>query len=298
MSEASKKAKKEEFEVRSMLEEVFSRYEPKEEAAEFPRLEEAPAKAPEKEAPKLEIEAPKLVPTGISGFDVLVGGGLPDHSLVLVSGEDGSHYETFIGETLYTHVYEGGKVAYYMAESLGVDMRQEMEGYGWNLKEYIDMGRWTFVNLRTAELQQLAELTPQALSEGLTVPLARSLNSLKTDLLTKIMEGHWTVLELSQLLYNYKLNEILSLILYWRAAIRIYGGIHFAVLPLGVHPENMVNAIMHLSDGTIEFHLRTDTREFETYMAVRRMRGLRRPLIIPFIVQENGITVDTAERIA
>jgi KaiC/GvpD/RAD55 family RecA-like ATPase len=302
MSEGLKEEKNEEDKkVRNMLEETFARYEPRKEALELPGVKEAPARekrAPERIAPKLEIGALRLVPTGISGLDAMLEGGLPDHSLILASGEDGSHYETFIGQVLHNHIYEGGKVAYYLAESLSVDLRQEMERYGWSLKEYVGRGSWVFVNLRTPDLQQLAELTPQALSEGLTVPLARGLNSLKTDLLSKVREERWTILELSHLLHNYEFGEVLSLILYWRAAVRIYGGVHFAVLPLGVHPENIVNAIRHLADGVLEFHLREGPREFETFVAVRRMRGLKRPLMISFTVEDDGIAVETLARIA
>jgi len=287
--------------VRDALEETFARYEPREEAPPIPRVEEgvrAEERPPERVAPRAEVKAPSMVRTGIASLDMILGGGIPDHSLVLVLGEPGSNDETFVRQLLYNHTYGGGKVAYYLAETLSTDIRQDMERFGWNLKEYLARGNWFFINMRTQELQQLADLSPRILSEGFSINLTRGLDGLKTDLLSKIKEERWTILELSHLLQQYDLREITSLILYWRAAIRIYGGLHFVLLPLGVHAENTLNSLKHLSDGVLEFRLREGPREYENLMSVTKLRGLRRPLMITFTVEEAGITIETAARIA
>lgn len=285
--------------VRNRIEEVFARYEPGEEAVELPRVEAAPLeRPPERVAPSVEVKPPSLVATGIPGLDNILGGGLPDHSVILVSGESGSHYETFVRQILYNHVFEGGKVAYYLAGSLSSDVMLEMESYGWPIREYVARGSWVFVNLRTPDLQQLADLTPRVLSEGFTLNLSARLNSLKSNLLEKIKEDRWTILEMNHLLNHYELNEVTSLLLYWRASARIYGGLHFTLLPEGIHPENYLNAIRHVADGALDFHLREGPREYETFMNVRKMRNIRRPLTITFTVTDEGIVIETAARIA
>lgn len=291
---------------------TLARYEARRTGPEPPTLPTSPspaAKAAEEEAPavvegapsiapQIEIPPPSLVETGIPGLDAILGGGLPDHSLILVLGEPGSHYNTFVSQVLYNYVYEGGKVAYYVAETLNTDIMQDMSHFGWDLKEYLNRGSWVFVNLRTSDLQELAALSPRVFSQGFTISLTRGLNSLKTDLLTKIKEDRWTVLELSHILHHFNLDEVMSLILYWRMAMRLYGGLHFAVLPLGVHPENVLNALKHLADGVLEFRLREAPRAFDTLMIVQKLRGFRRPLLIAFTVEEDGIVIETAARIA
>ncbi len=228
----------------------------------------------------------------------MLGGGLSDRSLILVFGEPGSYHDTFIQQLLYNHVADQGKVGYYNIQTLSSDIRFEMEKFNWNLEEALASNDWVFVNLRTEELQQLADLAPSVLSDEYSVKLTRNLSPLKNDLLDRIKQDRWTSLEMSQLLLNYDLKEITDLMLYWRAAIRVYGGLHFAYLPTGVHSENQVNALKTIADGVLEFTLREGRHEYETVLAVKKLRNLRKPLMLPFTVEENGITIETASRIA
>lgn len=281
-------------EVRNELEETFRRFEVEEEPLQPLRVEveeEAPAPRAERPAP-----APRIIPTRIPGLDALMGGGLPNISLLLVVGSIGSGYSTFIGQVLYNHLTDGGKVAYYTAARAS-DVEQEMDSFGWSLSRFIEGGQCVFVDVLTPDLQRLAELAPEGFNR-LRVNLAGSLNALKTDLLGKIREDRWTVLHLSHILHTYELREVMDLLLYWRTAVRAFGGVHFAVLPSGVHPDQSVNALKNLADGVVEFQLREGPRDFEGVLVVRKLRGLRTARRVPFTVTEEGITVETAERIA
>ncbi len=290
--------------ISDVLEETFKRYEPKDEFPPFPvigeEIQRIPIadKAAEKTATLAEIPPQQIFSTGIAGLDNILGGGIADHSLITVFGDTGSHYNTFIQQILYNHTIEKGKTAYYNAETLSLDIRQDMEKFNWRLQSFLSKGMWTFTNLRTKELQQLADLAPKQLSDSNNIKLTQGLSSLKNDLLTKIKENHWTALELSYLLLNFDLKEITDLILYWRAVARIHGGVHFAIIPTGIHPDNQTNAIKTMADGVLEFSLREAHHEYETVMAVRKMKGMLKSLITPFTVEENGINIETAARIA
>lgn len=290
--------------TRDVLEETFKRYEPKEEFTPFPNIGEDVPRVPilEKAAEKplliTEIPPSRLVNTGIPGLDNILDGGIADRSLIMVTGETGSHHNTFIQQILYNHAIGNGKAAYYNAETLSIDIRQEMEKFNWNLQDFLNKGIWTFTNVRTPELQLLANLAPQILSDGNSIKLTQGLNSLKNDLLTNIKDSRWTVLELSHLLLNYSLKEIIDLLLYWKTAIRIYGGLHFITLPIGVHQDNQLKALQSIADGVFEFHLREGPHEFETTMTIRKTKHLLKPLILPFTVNEAGIIIETASRIA
>ncbi len=279
--------------TRNMLEKTFAKYEALEETPSIPRIEK-------KAAPVAEaLPTPKIIKTGISGLDDLIGGGLPDRSLLLVLGEAGSHYTTFVEQVLYNHVLNNGKVAYYTTEFSSLDIQQEMMTFNWNLDPFLKKGSWTFISIRTPELQRLAELSPQSLTEGAIVNLSRSLNALKTDLLAKIKDGRWTAVHFSYLLHLFDLREIMDLMLYWRTVVRTYGGIHFIILPHGVHEDKAVNTIKHLTDGVFEFYMREGMREFEGILIARKMRrALRKPRIMSFLVTEDGILIETAARIA
>lgn len=290
--------------MRDRLEETFRRYEAEpEEPPPAPRIAAARPVAverPRERIPRVEIAPPRVVRTGIPGMDGALEGGLPERSLLLITGEPGSHHTTFAHQVLYNHAFEKGKVAYYTLEVPSIDVREEMAAYGWYIQDFIPTGQWVFVSALTPDLQRLAEIAPQEFFQGgLRVPLSRSLNALKTDLLNKIREDRWTVLPLSHLLHHFDFREVTDLVLYWRLAIRTHGGVHLALLPTGVHDPNHVNELKHLADGVLEFMLREGPRGFDSLMVVRKLRGtLRRARLVPFTVAEDGIAVETAARIA
>ena len=274
------------------IEETFTRYDPNSGIPESPEPEKSVISPPVER----RVPAQSIVPTRITGLDNLINGGLPDRSLLLIVGDIGSGYSTFINQILYNHASEGGKIAYYTMETSGLDVQQEMSNYGWSSKRYVEGGQWQFIDVLTPDLQQLSELAPESFS-GLRVNLGGSLNSLKSDLLQKIKEERWTVLHLSHLLHNYDIREVMGLLLYWRAAVRSYGGIHMAVLPSGVHQEASVNAMKNIADGVLEFQLREGPRDFEGFLVVQKMRGLRTAKRVQFSLNDYGVAVETATRI-
>ena len=281
-------------ERRTEREENLNRYERPEEPPQLPMVEvNETTRASRAEQP---VPTPRIVPTRIPGLDNLIRGGLPNISLILVVGTIGSNYTTFIEQILYNHLSDGGKVAYYTAETSSLDIMQEMESFGWSLRRLLASGQWLFVDVLTPDLQRLAELAPEGFNM-LRVTLSRSLNALKTDLLGRIKEDRWTVLHLSHILHNYDLKEVMGLLLYWRAAVRAYGGVHFAVLPSAVHPDMSVNALKNIADGVVEFQLREGPRDYEGILIIQKLRGLRTARRVPFTVMEEGISVETAERI-
>ncbi|MCD6465085.1 hypothetical protein J7L27_01805 [Candidatus Bathyarchaeota archaeon] len=235
--------------------------------------------------------------TGIVGLDGFLGGGLLDNSLILVCGEVGSRHKTFVHQILFNHVAEDGKAAYYLAENMSIDILLEMRRFGWLLQDHLSRKSWIFVKMKTSSLQDLSNLAPKLLEEEHSVNLAPGLKELKDDIHAKVEENYWTAIELNYILLNFDLKEIMDLLLYWRTVARMYGGVHFAILPLGIHPENHVNLIKDIADGVLEFILRRSDRRYENLMIVRKMKFLPRPLMLNFTVRENGINVETTARI-
>ena len=272
------------------IEETFRRYEQGEETPPASvQLDEEPADAPQEQEPTIH-------PTQIRGLDNLIGGGLPSNSLILITGNIGSNYSTFIEQILFKHISSDGKVAYYISETSSLDIERKMKSFNWSIQPYLESGKWTFIDVLTPDLQSLAELAPEGFN-NLRVSLSGSLSPLKTDILDKVKENRWTVINLGHILHNYDLKEVMELLLYWKTVAKTFGGIHFALLPRDVHPESSVNALKNLADGVIEFHLREGPREYESFVSFQKLRTLRSARRIQFSVTEEGILVETAERI-
>ena len=58
-----------------------------------------------------------------------------------------------------------------------------------------------------------------------------------------------------------------------------------------------MNALKNLADGVIEFQLREGQRDYESFISFQKLRTLRRAKRVQFNVTEEGIVIETAERI-
>jgi non-specific serine/threonine protein kinase len=255
------------------------------------------AKTPEAPSRKEETALVERVKTGIEGLDDVLGGGLPDRSLLFTIGDSGSHYETFVQQILYNHALRGGKVAYYTSEISSLDIQDDMSVYGWNTKEFTKKDSWLFINVQTPDLQELSQLTAFQV-EGPKIALSTTLASLKSDFLARAKDGRWTALHLSHLLLRYDFRDVVDTILYMKLVVRHYRGLHFLIMPMGIHEDQKINALKHLVDGILEFSMQERAREYEGLLTIRKLRRvLHRTRTFPFMVSDKGIYVERAERI-
>lgn len=86
-------------------------------------------------------------PTGIPGFDVISGGGMPRHRATLVAGTAGSGKTIFAAQFLARGITEQGEPGVFVSFEDGVaDIRRNVATFGWDLEAWERDGRWTFVD--------------------------------------------------------------------------------------------------------------------------------------------------------
>jgi circadian clock protein KaiC len=91
-------------------------------------------------------EIPRL-PTGIPGFDVIAGGGLPVNRATLVAGTAGSGKTIFAAQFLAAGVREHGESGVFVSfEDAADDIRRNVASFGWDIPAWEQDGRWTFVD--------------------------------------------------------------------------------------------------------------------------------------------------------
>jgi len=240
-----------------------------------------------------EVEMEKA---GIEGLDEAIGG-LPNKSVILLVGEPGCNNTTFAQQILWNHSEIGGKTTYYLVGTTGLSVRQDMITYGWQLDNAIKTKSWSFVNVFTPEMSEL--LVSLAPPDQEKVNVEQNLNALKRDLLPRVQQGHWTVLDSTTfLLLEYSPKEVFSMVRYLAVAAHLYGGIHFLIAYEGVHEEHVLNTLRLLADGVIEFSLKEATRGFEGSLLIKKMRKSLKTKIVPFSMGDRGIMIETAVRIA
>ncbi|MBI4043360.1 MAG: hypothetical protein HY393_00955 [Candidatus Diapherotrites archaeon] len=110
------------------------------------------------------------VPTGITGFDELVDGGVPEGSSVLVSGGPGT------GKTIFAmqYIYEGAKTfndpgLFVTLETNLKNITWNMQNFNWDIKMLQDQNLMKIYRLNIAGLGNDAKSIEEQISKELTI---------------------------------------------------------------------------------------------------------------------------------
>lgn len=220
----------------------------------------------------------KLQRLWIEGLDEMLRGGLPDKSVVLMTGEPGSGYDTLAQQIMYQQALHDEKIAYFSTSRQPETLREDMEAFGWNLAALEEQGRWSFNHVTVPDaIPVLTEKIPQAISEG-----------------------RWVLLDsLSYLILTQKYGSVIKTVELLLDCARKHGGIHMMLLTQKMHDVETETTIQHLVDGVMEFSAQESTGGIDRRIRIKKMsRFVYEPRLIPFNITERGITIETAVRIS
>jgi KaiC/GvpD/RAD55 family RecA-like ATPase len=75
-------------------------------------------------------------------------------------------------------------------------------------------------------------------------------------------------------------------------------GLYFALLTKGMHNLQVETAMLHFADGVVDFIVSERAHDSERKIIIKKMRGTLISLrSLPFVIEERGITIETAGRI-
>jgi len=208
----------------------------------------------------------------------MLGGGLPEKSVVVVTGEPGSGYDIFAQQTLYQNALQGGKVAYFSTSRAPEALKEDLETFGWNIAPMQENGNWVFFDAHVPDVTQfLMEKIPKAMAEG-----------------------RWVLIDsLSYLILTQKFRSIIDTVELLLNSAKKHWGIHFLLLTQKMHDTETETTIQHLVDGVIEFSGQETAGGIDRRMKMKKMRrAVYEPRLIPFNITDRGITIETAVRIA
>lgn len=234
----------------------------------------------------------------MQGFGYLMGGGFPTSSVYLLTGSAGSFYPTFVQQALYNAAKEKQKVVYYTAEQSSEDVLQDMATFHWNIDDYIDDGTWLFTRLVPPQLKSIVTGTAEDPREQRIDLLPNSLSTLKEDFIEHAKEGRWSAMSLSYLMRCYPAQEITDLVMFIVNAAHKMGGVHFLLLPGGIHSDPEVNALKSLVDGVLNFKFAQGFEQAEGEIEIQKMRRIiPKVMLLRHAVQDNGLEVETTARV-
>jgi KaiC/GvpD/RAD55 family RecA-like ATPase len=237
------------------------------------------------------------IPTGIPGFDDLMGQGLPTGNIYLLSGSYNSNVAMFAQQVLYNVLLRKSKAAYFTVEKQGFDIMDDMSVYQMNIEKYIDDGSWVFVRAIPPSLRKISDSLPDHPMEQ-KVDLHDSLAPLMDQFLSLVKEGRSTAMHLNSLVRSYSLDELQSLLLYMTATARKFGGVHFIILTEGTADQNVLTTIKDIADAVYELSTESRGTEIETVVTIQKVRKIiPRTRLIRLAVRKDGLATETIRRI-
>lgn len=233
-----------------------------------------------------------MVRTGLEGFDETFGG-LPDKTVLALMGGTGTGSELFAQQFLFNAARRGANVVYATIEKPPSDVREELQSIGVNLKplEGTNPPRWNFIDAFSPRRSKLA---------GSGGPLTGS--NLLNTLRDTIMGGganHYTAIDsLSYLLLRFDILDVMDLVESLIHTARKDGGVHLLVTNPNMHDPRVVNTILHIVDGALEFVREEKSQDIEWSLQIRKMKRESHKMgIVPFKLTERGIVFETTKRI-
>lgn len=240
----------------------------------------------------------RLTNLGIQGLEFVTGGGLPEDSVYILTGQPGTYYATFAQQALADHLSRKGKAVYYTPETSSAEVVQDTELYGWNYQAHVDDGSLAFVRPLPPSLQSLVALMPKSPGEQLLNLSSSGLGALTRDFLSRLKEERWSVLNLSYLMNQYTTKEITDLMLFWVSAVHKYGGVHFVLMLQGAHDEMQTTFLKSLADGVLSFKAVEGFGQAEGEVDIQKLRRvLPKSKSFRHVVQSDGLVVETTARI-
>ncbi|TGC08147.1 RAD55 family ATPase [Methanolobus halotolerans] len=241
------------------------------------------------------------IPTGISGLDVQLGGGVPPGTTILALAEPGANSEIFAKQFIYGGLLNNEDVYYFSSEHPVSEIIQEMEEHRWEVRKHLESGRFEFIDAYGPRFYNVLprEFTSNLSAKDFLKKGTDSMNMLKSTVILKRENKYRGVIDsISYFLRSYNLNTVVEAIEIVSSVGKATGAIQLILMTSGMHDQITENNMKHICDGVIEFRLKERGSEIERTIMIRKMRGMIVPnRTISYIVTTKGIELETTTRV-
>ena len=212
-----------------------------------------------------------LIPIGIPVIDDFISG-LPRDSLILIIGDPGSGFDTFLHQLLVQRGNNGIPTIYTSLDRSELEIRRDLEAFDWNTSKL----PWYFIDL-SPNAKNKKTRTIQWDQDAINVVshnLFRKIEEFKNEHGKNGFNS--CISSLTYMLIQSSSKEVLRFINEYSSIIKGTSGWHFLIMVRGVHGIDQENLFSHYSDVVLEFVMRlnTETRLYERVLGIKKLPGV------------------------
>lgn len=207
--------------------------------------------------------------SGIQAFDDSLGG-LPAGSIVLLLGENDTGMTVCAQQILFQGLSDGRPGVYFTTGRSWEDIVGEMAVFGWGLEEHLEKRRIWFID--SFSMKRERELGEVSWDIGPANLLVKEFPRVVAPL------GSCTLVvdSLSDVIRSAPFPTVEQTLKTLQAHVRNTGSLYVLLATKGIHSDNVLNTVQHLSDGVVD--LSTEPFGGEEY--TRKMRVLKMPGVL------------------
>ena len=231
----------------------------------------------------------RKVKTGIPGMDEILHGGIPERNVVLLSGGPGTGKSIFSQQFIWNGLGMGEPGIYVALEEHPVQVRQNMAGFGWDVRKYEEEGLFAMVDAFTAGIGRSKEYEKYIVHD--LTDIREFVDVLRTAV--KDLGAKRVVIDSVTTLYINKPAMARSIVMQLKRVLAGLGVTSILVSQISVGERGFGGpGVEHGVDGIIRLDLDEIDGELKRSLIVWKMRGtshsMRRH---PFDITDEGIIV-------
>jgi len=229
------------------------------------------------------------IKTGIPGLDEVLHGGIPRRNVVLLSGGPGTGKSILGQQFLYNGLLKGEPGVLVVLEEHPVQVRINMEQFGWNIRKYEEKGLAAIVDAFTGGIGEAAR------RERYVVPAPDDLPSL-VDIIrraAKEIRAARVVIDSVTTLYITKPSVARAVVMQLKKMLSGLGCTSLLVSQVSVTERGFGGpGVEHAADGIMRLDLDEIQGKLFRSMIIWKMRGTSHSMNRhPFDITDNGIII-------
>ena len=122
----------------------------------------------------------KRVKTGITGLDDIIGGGIPENQLMLITGTSGTGKTIMCSQFLWAGIKKYGEAGVYLSfEESPESIKENMKEFGWDFDELEKTGKFAFIKYDPFKIDEIFNILDSTIREiGATRVVVDSISAL------------------------------------------------------------------------------------------------------------------------